>query len=79
MPVIRFSIEKPVVDKTVQPTQTKTVEDEAYCPPTPLPKKSILKDPNTTTDKSSKQVKNPIFIFEKKNQIKPGRLEIVTR
>jgi hypothetical protein len=64
----------------VQPTQTKTVEEEAYCPPTPLPKKSILKDPNSTTDKSSKQVKkNPIFIFEKKNQIKPGRLENVTR
>ncbi|XP_046463994.1 uncharacterized protein LOC124209829 isoform X9 [Daphnia pulex] len=57
-PVIRFSIEKPVVDKTVQPTQTKTVEEEAYCPPTPLPKKSILKDPNSTTDKSSKQKTN---------------------
>jgi hypothetical protein len=50
----------------VQPTQTKTVEEEAYCPPTPLPKKSILKDPNSTTDKSSKQVKKTQFLFLKK-------------
>ncbi len=73
-PVIRFSIEKPVVDKPMQPTQ-KTVEDEAYCPPTPVPKKSILKDPNTT-DKSGKQVKTKFLFLKNK---KPGRLKIVTR
>jgi hypothetical protein len=56
----------------VQPTQTKTVEEEAYCPPTPLPKKSILKDPNSTTDKSSKQVKKTQFLFLKKKSNKTG-------
>ncbi|XP_045035321.1 uncharacterized protein LOC116930806 isoform X11 [Daphnia magna] len=51
-PTIRFVIRKTSADD-VEQAQTPT-EDEAYCPPTPLPKKSILKDPNAT-DKNNKQ------------------------
>lgn len=54
-PVIRFSREKFVIDN-FQAAQTST-EDEAYCPPTPVPKKSILKDPSTSSEKN-KQVIN---------------------
>ena len=49
---ISFSEEKKVKpDGMGKPAQTAT-EDEAYCPPTPVPKKSILKDPNFTDIKS---------------------------
>lgn len=55
-PVIRFSAEKFVIGTNLDgPTQTAT-EDEAYCPPTPVPKKSILKDPNVTSTEKKKQV-----------------------
>ena len=56
IPVIRFSMEKSISNENIQPNQTP-IEDEAYCPPTPVPKKSILKD-SSITDKNSKQVYN---------------------
>ena len=67
-PVIRFSMEKSFINEKIQPTQTP-MEDEAYCPPTPVPKKSILKDPNFA-DKNIKQVKLNLF--------KTGPSKIVT-
>ncbi|KAI9550662.1 hypothetical protein GHT06_006214 [Daphnia sinensis] len=51
-PNIRFVTGK-TSGNDVEQAQSPT-EDEAYCPPTPLPKKSILKDSNAT-DKNSKQ------------------------
>ncbi|XP_057366143.1 uncharacterized protein LOC130687004 isoform X2 [Daphnia carinata] len=51
-PTIRFVTGK-TFDNDVEQAQSPT-EEEAYCPPTPLPKKSILKDSNAT-DKNNKQ------------------------
>ncbi len=60
---IRFSAEKTFIDNVNKPAQLAT-EDEAYCPPTPVPKKSILKDPYSM-DTKSKQViiQNRISVF----------------
>lgn len=54
--VIRFSAEKIVIDNSQKQVPQTATEDEAYCPPTPVPKKSILKDPNFNGTEKKKQV-----------------------
>lgn len=53
--VIRFNTEKTSInDQTATQTSEVATEEEPYCPPTPIPKKSILKDFNVV--EKNKQV-----------------------